>query len=769
MNKHTKKIIEAFDFDSINKQKNPINAYDALLPYILEKVKKQEKITEKEYYILISFNAVYEVEDKDTLEQLIKYFIKNFGNRCNLNWIDVSNVTDMLMMFQNSEFNGDISNWDVSNVKDMNQMFRHSLFNGDISKWDVSNVTDMQQMFSDSKFNGDISQWDVSNVTNMYCMFARSEFNGDISQWDVSNVTFMGSMFEESKFNGDISQWDVSNVKNMFNMFAFSKFNRDISKWNIKSNCIMMDMYDKCPIKKIYMAKKRRKKLTEAFDFNSVNKHNKKVNVVDALLQPIIWKIDNERELSQDDYDILKNCVGIYKVSEHAELKDLIKYFINQFGDKCNLNWINTSKIADMSYMFQMSVFNGDISLWDVSNVTDMSYMFVQSYFNGNISNWDVSNVKNMQGMFKYSKFNGDISKWDVSSVTTMEYMFESSVFNGDISNWDVSSVTNMHGMFCDSIFNQDISNWNVCNVENMKSIFEKSSFTGDISNWNINPKCKIDNMYIDCHIKRKYRAKKRKKLAESFDFNQVKNDKNKKLSQSIVNVMEDPHYAQVGDYLYRDIDGKYTLREIDVPWGICAIEAKDTPDNKARFMGLKNATCEPIIGMSRSTYSTKGLCVFGGNQDIFNEYYVDYFNPESSWNGAEISQAIYNAGRIDKKVKGISYDAVNFCKEYDVHRTEKNWMKAPETGWYCPAYSELWKGTTPIINYIKEHPDDPRLEELNFIFNKFYIYGIWSCSMFKKEGTFGYYITGHKMQGFQKKVGWQREAAFVALPFISF
>jgi len=40
------------------------------------------------------------------------------------------------------------------------------------------------------------------------------------------------------------------------------------------------------------------KKIIEAFDFDSVNKHNKKVNVVDALLQPIIWKIDNERELS---------------------------------------------------------------------------------------------------------------------------------------------------------------------------------------------------------------------------------------------------------------------------------------------------------------------------------------------------------------------------------------------------------------------------------------------------------------------------------------
>jgi hypothetical protein len=34
------------------------------------------------------------------------------------------------------------------------------------------------------------------------------------------------------------------------------------------------------------------------------------------------------------------------------------------------------------------------------------------------------------------------------------------------------------------------------------------------------------------------------KKIIEAFDFNQVKNDKNKKLSQSIINVIEDPHYA---------------------------------------------------------------------------------------------------------------------------------------------------------------------------------------------------------------------------------
>ena len=47
-----------------------------------------------------------------------------------------------------------------------------------------------------------------------------------------------------------------------------------------------------------------------------------------------------------------------------------------------------------------------------------------------------------MGSMFKNSVFNGDISKWDVSNVESMNQMFYKSEFNGDISNWDVSKVT---------------------------------------------------------------------------------------------------------------------------------------------------------------------------------------------------------------------------------------------------------------------------------------------------------------------------------------
>ena len=166
------------------------------------------------------------------------------------------------------------------------------------------------------------------------------------------------------------------------------------------------------------------KHIIEAFDFDSVNKQNKKVNMVDTVLQYIIPKIDNREALSNDDYDILKNCIGIYKVSERNELQTLIEYFTEQFGNKCNLNWIDVSNVTDINSMFWNSEFNGDISQWDVSNVTDMFGMFQDSKFNGDISQWDVSNVTDMSHMFENSEFNRDISQWDVSNVTDKSKMF---------------------------------------------------------------------------------------------------------------------------------------------------------------------------------------------------------------------------------------------------------------------------------------------------------------------------------------------------------
>ena len=110
------------------------------------------------------------------------------------------------------------------------------------------------------------------------------------------------------------------------------------------------------------------------------------------------------------------------------ELRDILKQLIEERGNEGDFNDIDTSKITDMSELFDgMYKFNGDISNWNVSNVTNMQYMFYEcNSFNQDISEWDVSNVSDMWAMFcKCESFNQDISNWDVSNVTDMVWMFK--------------------------------------------------------------------------------------------------------------------------------------------------------------------------------------------------------------------------------------------------------------------------------------------------------------------------------------------------------
>jgi hypothetical protein len=125
------------------------------------------------------------VKTTEELKDLIQRRIKSVGNNCDLNDIDVSQITDMSGMFDGIDFNGNISKWNVSNVTDMSYMFYLSKY-GDISKWNVSKVIVMHGMFMHSVFNGNISEWDVSNVIDMTDMFYNSAFNQDITSWKIN-------------------------------------------------------------------------------------------------------------------------------------------------------------------------------------------------------------------------------------------------------------------------------------------------------------------------------------------------------------------------------------------------------------------------------------------------------------------------------------------------------------------------------------------------------------------------------------------------------
>jgi surface protein len=159
------------------------------------------------------------------------------------------------------------------------------------------------------------------------------------------------------------------------------------------------------------------------------------------------------------------------------------------------------------------NAFSGAVLLTSVpinipSSVTELNSMFNgSSIFNQDISGWDVSGVLLMNSMFQSaSTFNQDISGWYVNSVTNMSYMFSNAFAfnNGSTTNdglhpltWTAgtgtSNVTNMSAMFYSdypSAFNQDISSWNVSKVENMGNMFKGSTIfnNGDTGNNGANP-----------------------------------------------------------------------------------------------------------------------------------------------------------------------------------------------------------------------------------------------------------------------------------------
>ena len=122
-----------------------------LSEYIIEKLRINKDSNKIEYH--------YHPKDRDELRSLIKELLKERGKDADLNDIDVSNVTNMIAMFRQSNFNNDISNWDVSNVKNMDLMFTNSKFNRDISKWDVNKDTIMRLMFYNCPLGENIPKW----------------------------------------------------------------------------------------------------------------------------------------------------------------------------------------------------------------------------------------------------------------------------------------------------------------------------------------------------------------------------------------------------------------------------------------------------------------------------------------------------------------------------------------------------------------------------------------------------------------------------------
>lgn len=106
--------------------------------------------------------------------------------------------------------------------------------NADLNYVDVSEVTDMSFLFcgrmlnsnclglSYDDINPDVTYWDVSKVENMKCMFYYlKNFNRNISEWNVNKVKDMSYMFYKcKKFYQNLYDWETENLESYLNMFS---------------------------------------------------------------------------------------------------------------------------------------------------------------------------------------------------------------------------------------------------------------------------------------------------------------------------------------------------------------------------------------------------------------------------------------------------------------------------------------------------------------------------------------------------------------------
>ena len=205
------------------------------------------------------------------------------------------------------------------------------------------------------------------------------------------------------------------------------------------------------------------------------------------------------------------------------------------------LQYLNTSKVADMSYMFYncknltnmdvsklntsnvksmhsmfydcKSLTSIDVSGFNTSSVTDMSYMFSDCNslksikFRGSSDGdyyFDTSNVEKMNNMFyRCSSLEDlDVSGFKTSNVKDMSGMFDgcSKLVSLDLNNFDTQNVTDMCRMFrgCLKLSTLDVSKFNTSKVTDMSSVFSEceSLLEIDVTNWNTSNVTNMSGMF---------------------------------------------------------------------------------------------------------------------------------------------------------------------------------------------------------------------------------------------------------------------------------
>ena len=153
-------------------------------------------------------------------------------------------------------------------------------------------------------------------------------------------------------------------------------------------------------------------------------------------------------------------------------------------------NW-DTSRVITMEKMFHRAPnYKGrGLNYWDTSKVTTFYGMFWFTLFDGEISNWDVSSLTNVKHMFRGCNRYGasiDVSKWNTINLESVESFVGFGGINPDMSGWDTSKVTTIKDLaYKNNYFKPELGQWDTSRITNTQNAFAYAKgFVSDLSGY---------------------------------------------------------------------------------------------------------------------------------------------------------------------------------------------------------------------------------------------------------------------------------------------
>ena len=235
------------------------------------------------------------------------------------------------------------------------------------------------------------------------------------------------------------------------------------------------------------------------------------------------WGIEETKK--ERDYTF-PAWAGTWKVADRTTLRVVFDASFRDFRPtttamwffRCNalkqiegLEYLNTSEVKDMSYMFLgcSGLTSLDVSSFDTQKVIEMWHMFegCSGLTSLDVSNFNTQNVTGMGAMFGGCSglTSLDLSNFNTQNVTNMGVMFRgcSGLTSLDVSNFNTQNVTNMGAMFlgCSGLTSLDVSHFDTQNVTNMSSMFDGcSGLTSlDVSHFNTQNVTSMREMFRGC------------------------------------------------------------------------------------------------------------------------------------------------------------------------------------------------------------------------------------------------------------------------------